>query len=116
MMPGTAADASRTVDRRMALAKEWDDLVEQIRRLDGFEDFLKPPPLERLLPAAEAGPVVIVNVSRWRSDALIVTTNGVEVKTLPGLTPEATSAQRWRQGTSLGASRLQSVSRAHPTL
>jgi hypothetical protein len=93
MMPGTAADASRTVDRRMALAKEWDDLVEQIRRLDGFEDFLKPPPLERLLPAAEAGPVVIVNVSRWRSDALIVTTNGVEVKTLPGLTAEATSLQ-----------------------
>jgi CHAT domain len=89
MMPETAD--SSAVDRRMALAREWDELVEQVRKLDGFRDFLKPPRLEQLLPAAEAGPVVTVNVSRWRCDALIVTTDGVEVKNLAGLTAESTS-------------------------
>ncbi|WP_433384820.1 CHAT domain-containing protein [Actinoplanes sp. CA-142083] len=60
-------------DRRWALAREWDDLVTQVRDLGGeFRDFLKPPPLERLLPAAVDGPVIVVNVSRWRCDALII--------------------------------------------
>src|SRR5437660_1448375 len=27
----------------MALAHEWDDFVDQVRRLDGFADFLRPP-------------------------------------------------------------------------
>ena len=40
----------------------------------GSQDFLRPPPLESLLGAAAGGPVVIVNVSQWRCDALIVTT------------------------------------------
>jgi hypothetical protein len=74
------------VDRRMALAREWDELVEQVRLLEGFEDFLRPPRLESLLPAASGGPVVIVNVSRWRCDALIVTEDGVRDRELPDLT------------------------------
>ncbi|WP_203905665.1 CHAT domain-containing protein [Virgisporangium aliadipatigenens] len=40
--------------------------------MDGFEDFLRPPRVEQLREAATDGPVVIVNVSRWRCDALIV--------------------------------------------
>src|SRR5690242_1142344 len=59
-----STSVGNVVDRRMALAREWDDLVAQVRRLQGFEDFLLPPKLETLLPAAERGPVVIVNVSR----------------------------------------------------
>ena len=74
------------VDRRMALAREWDDLVAQVRELEGFEDFLMPPKLETLLPAAERGPVVIVNVSRWRCDGLIVRPDGVTARPLEKLT------------------------------
>ena len=70
------------VDRRMALAREWDDLVEQVRELEGFEDFLMPPEVETLLPAADRGPVVIVNVSRWRCDGLIVRPDGVTAQTV----------------------------------
>jgi hypothetical protein len=77
---------TRWIDRRMALAREWDELVEQVRLLDGFEDFLRPPPLELLIAAATKGPVVVVNVSRWRCDALIVTATGVEAVELPDLT------------------------------
>ena len=46
---------SREIDRRMALAREWDDLVEQVRRIKGFEDFLRPPPLDSLLARLRAG-------------------------------------------------------------
>lgn len=93
MEPWTTAGAPHAIDQQMALAREWDELVGQVRKLEGFEDFLKPPRLDLLLPAAEAGPVVVVNVSQWRCDALIVTVGGVEVKKLAGLTAETASAQ-----------------------
>src|SRR3954447_18055423 len=74
------------VDRRMALAREWDELVEQVRHLDGFANFLKPPKQESLLPAAARGPVAIINVSRWRCDALLVQPTGVTALPLAALT------------------------------
>lgn len=79
------------VDRRMALAREWDEVVEKVRRLEGFEDFLRPPKVTDLLPAASGGPVVMVNVSRWRCDALIVEQRGVRTVLLEQLTLEETS-------------------------
>ena len=85
-VPDLHGGAPNEVDRRMALAREWDTLVAQVRELPGFEDFLQPPSLEKLLPAAVGGPVVIVNVSRWRCDALIVTSEGVHTCELPRLT------------------------------
>ncbi|MDY7084005.1 MAG: CHAT domain-containing protein [Actinomycetota bacterium] len=85
MMPGRPDGFTLDVDRRMTLAREWDELVEQVRALDGFSDFLRPPRLEALLPAADGGPVVIINVSRWRCDALVVRTSGVSVVELPNL-------------------------------
>lgn len=73
------------IDRRMALAREWDSLLQKARELEGFADFLRPPRLETLLPAAAGGPVVVINVSRWRCDALIVRTSGVTLRELPNL-------------------------------
>lgn len=72
----------------MALAREWDEVVEEVRALDGFEDFLRLPGIESLLPAASGGPVIMVNVSRSRCDALVVTESGVETVPLPELTFE----------------------------
>lgn len=82
----TQGNDGSAVDRRMALAREWDALVEEVRTVEGFEDFLRPPSIEQLLPAAEHGPVVVVNVSRWRCDALVVRTSGVTPVELPRLT------------------------------
>ena len=87
-MPEEPQNIGRMIDRRMALAREWDELVEQVRALDGFDDFLKLPELEKLLPAAQGGPVVIVNVSRWRCDALIVKQSGVMALELADLTAQ----------------------------
>ncbi|MEU5869062.1 CHAT domain-containing protein [Nonomuraea sp. NPDC047529] len=85
-MPDGRAEVSRAVDRRVALAREWDALVRQVRELDGFGDFLRPPQPSSLLPAAAHGPVVMVNLSQWRCDALIVTADGVRAVPLPGVT------------------------------
>ncbi|CRK56831.1 hypothetical protein [Alloactinosynnema sp. L-07] len=74
------------VDRRMALAGEWDGLVDEVRRLPGFEDFLQAPSAESLLSAAARGTVVVVNVSSLRCDALIVTAGRVRSIELPNLT------------------------------
>ena len=88
-MSHNATENTYVIDRRMALAREWDELVGQARQLPGFEDFLRPPALETLLPAARSGPVAVINVSRWRCDALIVTEEGVRVRELPSLSLEA---------------------------
>lgn len=70
-----------TSDRRVALAHEWDELVERVRQLDGFTGFMRAPDRSRLLPG-DGGPVVVVNVSRWRCDALVVTGRDARVVTL----------------------------------
>lgn len=82
----TGDGGGRLTDRRIALAREWDAVVDEVRRIPGFEGFLRLPPLDGLLEAASAGPVVIVNVSRWRCDALIVTADGVHPVPLRDLT------------------------------
>ncbi|MGW1344075.1 CHAT domain-containing protein [Kribbella sp. NPDC002412] len=84
------AAESRRAGERMALEQEWNEVLAEIRALDGFEDFLRPPRLDTLRGAAAGGPVVMVNVSQWRSDALIVTPDGV----LPPLELPEASQQR----------------------
>lgn len=73
-------------DARMRLAREWDELIARVRQLDGFEHFLAATPFAELRHAADAGPVVIVNVSRHRCDALIVAGSTVTPVALPDLT------------------------------
>ncbi|KAJ7474981.1 TPR-like protein [Mycena latifolia] len=53
-------------------AVQRDKLLEQIRGLTGFEHFLLSKPISELSPAAKVGPVVLLNTSSYRSDALIL--------------------------------------------
>ncbi|MEV6350106.1 CHAT domain-containing protein [Actinoplanes sp. NPDC051851] len=71
---------------RMDLARQWESLVDEARTLPGFADFARPPQAARLRHGAAGGTVVMVNVSPWRCDALLVTETGVEVVELPDLT------------------------------
>ena len=66
----TAWDEIWSEQRR--LSDRWDAIVRQIRQIEGFSDFLQPVPFGRLKHAAAEGPVIIVNVSSYRSDALIL--------------------------------------------
>ncbi|KAG2141848.1 TPR-like protein [Suillus clintonianus] len=54
------------------LTMQWDDVVSRIRMLPDFSRFLLPPLFSDLQKAAEEGPVIIVNASRYGCDALII--------------------------------------------
>ncbi|PVF91763.1 hypothetical protein CPB86DRAFT_718845, partial [Serendipita vermifera] len=56
--------------RYRALTIEWESIIEQVRSLPNFQDFLKPPQISRLRDAAQYGPVVVVNIAEKRCDAL----------------------------------------------
>jgi tetratricopeptide (TPR) repeat protein len=74
--------------RQRELAREWDELVRRVRDLPGWGTFLAATPFSRLRQAASRGPVVVVNVSNRRCDALIMTAAGVRLRPLPGLTAQ----------------------------
>ncbi|MGW6202476.1 CHAT domain-containing protein [Streptomyces sp. NPDC055089] len=89
-----AQDASMLAETRHALALRWDGLIAEVRELPGLENFLRPPSVPELVAAAVEGPVVVVNVSVYRCDALVVTADaGIAVVPLPGLTLDATVAR-----------------------
>ncbi|KAG1728971.1 TPR-like protein [Suillus paluster] len=54
------------------LSMQWDDVVSRIRMLPDFSRFLLPPLFSGLQKAAEEGPIIIVNASRYSCDALII--------------------------------------------
>ncbi|MBR7836599.1 CHAT domain-containing protein [Actinospica durhamensis] len=68
--PAVAADRDDT-------AAAFTDLLTEIRGREGFGSFLLPAPPEELTREASAGPIVVFNISRYRSDALVVTAEGV---------------------------------------
>ncbi|MGW1061192.1 CHAT domain-containing protein [Micromonospora rubida] len=83
-----------TPDRRREQAVELEALLARIRSLPGQELFLLPPDAAALTAQAHDGPIVLVNVSRYRSDAIIVTTGGVLVRELPDLDPGSVAGQQ----------------------
>jgi hypothetical protein len=85
--PGQAAE-----DRRH-LAGGFAALLRQIRALEGFGSFGLPPSTDELLAEAASGPVVTFNVSAYRSDALLLTRDGITSLELPGLALEELTRQ-----------------------
>ncbi|KZP33696.1 hypothetical protein FIBSPDRAFT_773488 [Athelia psychrophila] len=59
--------------RQRQLSLERDNIIQQIRQLgSGLEHFLTAVPFNVLQAAACEGPVIIINVAEWRSDAIIL--------------------------------------------
>jgi tetratricopeptide (TPR) repeat protein len=85
--PPEPSGLSREIDRRQDLAEKFDRLIADIRLLPGLDRFLLPPLVNDLLSAADQGPVVLLNVSAIRSDALLLTKAGLHVVPLPEITP-----------------------------
>ena len=64
--------------------------------MDGFNDFLRAVPFATLQTAVAEDPIIIINVSRYRSDAIILQDVGDPVvvplpKTLPTILAELSS-------------------------
>ncbi|GGQ21153.1 hypothetical protein BKA00_001143 [Actinomadura coerulea] len=96
--PLETAESARTVsgregvDRRR-LARELSAVMDEIRSLEGFGSFALPPSVRELREQARHGPVVVLNVSPLRSDALLLTRDAITSLPLPGLTPDAVRDQ-----------------------
>ena len=58
--------------RYRQLSREIEDIIVRIRRQEGFQSFLDRPSFQDLQRAALGGPVILINASRQRCDALIV--------------------------------------------
>ncbi|KAF5339265.1 hypothetical protein D9758_013310 [Tetrapyrgos nigripes] len=56
-------------------AAKYEELIAKVRKLDGFDSFLKPKKLSAVTPAAMNGPVIIVNIDQSRCDALVVSSS-----------------------------------------
>ncbi|MGW3668927.1 CHAT domain-containing protein [Streptomyces sp. NPDC005141] len=69
---------SDLLNERRRAARDWDATVDQIRLTEGFRHFLRPVPFNDLRAAAPDGAVVVVNISRHGSHALIVTAAAVQ--------------------------------------
>ncbi|KAF8553483.1 hypothetical protein OG21DRAFT_1243275 [Imleria badia] len=63
---------SKEVDKHRMLVIKRDSLLQEIRRLPGFERFLLHKEFSQLCASAHAGSVVILNAAESRCDALIV--------------------------------------------
>ncbi|WP_329377996.1 CHAT domain-containing tetratricopeptide repeat protein [Streptomyces sp. NBC_01716] len=88
--PHDDREAGVIAEARHALSQRWSQLLAEIRELPGLDGFLRPPSVPDLATAATEGPVVVVNVSEYRCDALVVTADaGIDVVPLPALTPDA---------------------------
>jgi hypothetical protein len=69
-------------NRYRRLNKEWLHALEEVRTLEGFEDFLLPKSILTLQQAATHGPIVILNSSSNGCAALIVT-HSADVRCVP---------------------------------
>jgi hypothetical protein len=89
-----AGEAGHQGQRRRALAGRLEQVITEIRSRPGFGGFLRPLSVDELRPpAGDDGRVVLVNVSDIRSDALVLSSAGVLVVSLPDLTPAAVRDQ-----------------------
>jgi hypothetical protein len=89
MMDGNL-ERSRQVQasRRYEAGKEFEKLVSKIQKLPGFEDFLLPPREMEMKAAAQCGPIVLVNISKIRCDALLVEPHQIRALALTQLSIE----------------------------
>ncbi|RPB18391.1 hypothetical protein L211DRAFT_80808 [Terfezia boudieri ATCC MYA-4762] len=74
-----------TICRRNQTAKDFENILLQIREKPGFQNFLLAQSEAHLLSAAHRGPIVILNATSLRSDAILVTRTNVTSISLPSL-------------------------------
>ncbi|KAH7920930.1 hypothetical protein BV22DRAFT_1132700 [Leucogyrophana mollusca] len=69
------SDVIEDGQRYQEISHEWDVTVDEIRSIAGYESFLRPLLFVNLQAAANEGPIIIVNISRARCDAIIITSS-----------------------------------------
>ena len=80
-----AMKIQRKVDQRYTAGKELERVIQQIQRLPEFDRFLRAPSEDELKAAAECGPIIIINGTDYRCDALIIEKTQIRALQLPHL-------------------------------
>ena len=75
----------RQVDQRYNTGQKLEEKIQTIRKLPGFDRFLLAPSEDELKSAAEYGPIVVINISKYRCDALIIENSRLRSLELPRL-------------------------------
>ncbi|KAF8685700.1 TPR-like protein [Rhizoctonia solani] len=73
----------QVAQKHRSLAKEYNDLLAQIREIPGFEDFLQPTKAKVLMSAARYGPIVVINCYEDRCDALVILPGQDNIQHIP---------------------------------
>ena len=94
LLPGLQPSFMQQGEARRQANQEFDCLLQEIRRQPDFRDFLKPPSQKEIQKAALEGPVIYINVSRYRSDALIIENESIRSLHLPRLDIDYLNSQR----------------------
>jgi CHAT domain-containing protein len=89
----TPGPASPTALSRIDLARRYEELLAEIRTRPGLQDFLRPQPPPDLSQAAAHGPVIVVNVSDLRCDALVLHHDGLVHVPLPDVSARDVAQQ-----------------------
>ncbi|KAB5581191.1 CHAT domain-containing protein [Coniochaeta sp. 2T2.1] len=93
LRPEQDAAAAQVPHRRREAVRELDVCIEEIRGIAGFERFLLGQTAAEMQECASGGTIVVVNVARLRSDAILVSPAGIKMLNLPRLT--ASHAEVW---------------------
>ncbi|KAI1318411.1 CHAT domain-containing protein [Xylariaceae sp. FL0255] len=83
--PQDLSDSTDYGDQRYNVSQKLEQKIQKIRKLPGFDRFLLGPDEDELKAAAIHGPIVVINVSRYRCDALIIETSLIRAVQLPRL-------------------------------
>ncbi len=79
----SSPDAARATHRKLLV--RWNELLARVRSLPGFKYFLDVLPYHELQHSAKGGPILILNASELRCDAIVVGSSGP-----PSLVPLST--------------------------
>ncbi|CAH0053903.1 unnamed protein product [Clonostachys solani] len=71
--------------RRFETGIKFDNLITEIRSMSGFEEFLAAPNEGAVRSAAKDGPIVVINISDYRCDAILIEPHVVRSIPLPDL-------------------------------
>ena len=84
-------------DQRHFAGSELDRLIVEIQQQSGFEDFLRPSGESEILDAGKYGPIIVINVSKYRCDAILIERHQIRSVPLPNLTHKGV-AEKVQQG------------------
>lgn len=98
----TTFNAAAETSKRTQAQKQLDQLIGEIRRHPGFDRFLLPPTTQEIQCAGVHGPIIVINISRHRCDALVVLQTDIRCIELTRATYE--EIHKRRQSVSLTSS------------